>query len=325
MTETLTIRWRGPLGVVLVCLTGVLSSSALAQQLPFGERSALVHRVAVYGDHDHRLNEAGFAASVGESKQTIHDRYAATGTITCGDREGTAEVTVKSDTIVTAAHMLYVDATCNPRGPAERCVFSYTKSDGTPRTIKVKKMFDLGYKCPGTPDPYADWAVMKLESPADGVTPYQVETKPALENGSPVVFDLYQAKPKPAKGFSVVFVAHSIDFHIKDGSNRKIFPKHFQICEVRKHVNSEWDDPVYYYTDCDGAEYASGGGLLDGNHDNPILMGIDTAEWETDQQIQQAIDSGVPTKREYNEDSWTNAFTPVAGDFLRAIQAATGR
>jgi hypothetical protein len=310
MTDTLTIRWRGPLGVVLLCLNGILSSPAIAQQLPLGELTTLLHPVAVYGDHDHRLNEADFAASVGESRQTIHDRYAATGTITCGNYEGTAEVTVKNDTIVTVAHMFYSGFTCNTGDSvsADRCVFSYTNSDGTLSTKKVKKKFDDGYKCPGTPDPKQDWAVLKLESPADGVTPYQVESGSVrgLKNGS-----------------SVVFVAHSKDWFSKSSSNRKIYPRHFQMCEV-KNAYSVWE-PVYYKTNCDGAEYSSGGGILDGNHATPILMGVNTANWETDKQLQQAIDSGVPSKGEYNENSWTNAFTPVAGDFLRAIEAAAGR
>jgi hypothetical protein len=312
MTETLTISWRGPLGVMLFCLNGVLSSSALAQDLPFSELTKLLHQVAVFGDHDHRLNEADFAASVGESKQTIHDRYAATGTITCGNYEGTAEVTVKNDTIVTAAHMFYDSGTCNPKGaPAEACVFSYTKIDGSSRKIKVKKMFDIGYKCPGTPDRKADWAVLKLESPADGVMPYQVPAT-GTENGSAVTYDLY-AKPKPAKGFPVVFVAHSMDFYIKDASNRKIFPKHFQICEVR-NVYSAFE-PVYYLSDCDAAEYASGGGILDGNHENPILMGIHSSGWDTEKQLLQAIARGVPDKGEYNANSWADSFIPVAGGF----------
>jgi hypothetical protein len=136
MTDTLTIGWRGPLGVVLLCLNGVISSSASAQQLPLSELTALLHPIAVYGDHDHRLNEADFAASVGELKQTIHNRYAATGTITCGNYEGSAEVTVKNDTIVTAAHMFYAGFTCAQDGHAESCVFSYSRLDGTPRKLK---------------------------------------------------------------------------------------------------------------------------------------------------------------------------------------------
>jgi hypothetical protein len=276
------------------------------------------------------LNEADFAASVGESKQTIHDRYAATGTITCGDFEGSAEVAVKNDTIVTAAHMFYLRITCNPRGPADKCVFSYTNSNGASRTIKVKKMFDLGFKCPGIADPKQDWAVLQLEAPADGVTPYQVEAKAtkALDERSRVVYVApYQAESEPVKGLKngspVLFVAHSIDWFTKSQSNGRFYPKHFQKCEV-KNAYSLWE-PVYYKTNCDGAEYSSGGGLLDGNHDNPILMGIFSSNWETGQQLQQAIDSGIPTKGEYNENSWTNAFVPIAGEFLRAIHAAAGR
>jgi trypsin-like peptidase len=326
MTGTLTIRWRGRLGVMLLCLNGVLSSSALAQDLPFSELTPLLHQVAVYGDHDHRLNEADFAASVGESKQTIHDRYAATGTITCGNYEGTAELAVRNDTIVTAAHMFYDGFSCNPSGPADKCVFSYTKSSGASRTIKVNRMLDIGFKCPGTPDPRTDWAVLKLESPADGVTPYQLEARlpKGSDDGSRVVYAApYQAKPKPAKGFSVVFVAHSMDFYIKDASNRKILPKHFQICEVR-NVDSVFE-PVYYTGDCDSAPGSSGGGILDGNHENPTLIGIYSSGWETEKQAQQAIDRGALDKGDYNANSWAGSFIPVAGNFLRAIEAAAGR
>jgi hypothetical protein len=322
MTDTLTIGWRGPLGVVLLCLNGVLSSTASAQQPPFSDLTALHHPVAVYGDHDHRLNEADFAASVGESKQTIHDRYAATGIIFCGNADATAEVIVKNDTIVTAAHVFYFGNGCNPRGPADKCVFSYTKSDGASRTIKVMKMLEQGYKCPGTPDPTTDWAVLNLESPADGVTPYRVESKTLQKALAPTGFEPYQVKPNPPKGFPVVFVAHSADFFIK-GKSKNVYPKHFEKCEV-KNVYSEWgSDPTYYKTDCDGAEGSSGGGIVDGNHDNPILMGINAANGETDKQLHQAIDSGIPNKGEYNEHSWANEFIPVAGDFLRAIKRAT--
>jgi hypothetical protein len=170
----------------------------------------------------------------------------------------------------------------------------------------VKRLFEEGFKCPSNADPKQDWAVLKLESPADGVTPYQVES------------DLAKA---PKNGSPAMFVAHSKDWFSKGKSDRKIYPRHFQMCQV-KNAYSVWE-PVYYKTDCDGAEYASGGGLLDGNHDNPILMGVFSSNWEMEQQLQQAIDSGVPTKGEYNENSWTSAFIPVAGDFLRAMKRAT--
>jgi hypothetical protein len=178
----------------------LLSSPASAQKLPFSELTALLHPIAVYGDHDHRLNEADFAASVGESKQTIHDRYAATGTLTCETYQGTAEIVLKNDTIVTAAHMFFFGTTCNVRGSAEKCVFSYTTFDGTSRTIKVKKMFDAGFKCRGIPksdgadlpDPKSDWAVLKLESSVDEVTPYQAESEPVI----PVAGDFLRAIKK---------------------------------------------------------------------------------------------------------------------------------
>jgi hypothetical protein len=193
MTETLTIRWRRRLGVVLLCLNGILSSSAPAQQLPFSELTALLHQVAVYGDHDHRLNEADFAASVGESKRTIRERFAATGYFDCGEGPASAQVTVRNDIITTAAHTLYRRDSCVPKGPVEKCVFSYTKNDGTPRHVLIRKLLGVGYWCPGTPDQKPaqklDWAVLRLESAADGVTPYQVEAFPAkgLKNGSSVV------------------------------------------------------------------------------------------------------------------------------------------
>ncbi|MGZ3723084.1 MAG: hypothetical protein ACXVA9_09150, partial [Bdellovibrionales bacterium] len=158
---------------------------------------------------------------------------------------------------------------------------------------------------PATPD--LDWAVLRLDMPAVGVSPYAVEASPA------------KGLKEHAK---VTFVAHSMDFWRKDASGNKIFPKHIQKdCEIQKVYSSF--EPIYYGADCDAASFASGGSLLNElPNGQVILSGILKGGPGTEEQDEQSRETGEKLMGPYADRTYAGYYIPVAGDFLRAINKA---
>jgi hypothetical protein len=68
-----------------------------------GKSSALVQPVGIFGDPDRRTEEQ-FAHENGIPLAEVQAHYAATGILTCGQRELTANLVLVNDLIVTSAH-----------------------------------------------------------------------------------------------------------------------------------------------------------------------------------------------------------------------------
>jgi hypothetical protein len=112
--------------------------------------------VAVYGDEDRRRTEEEFAKDVAESLATIHNRFAAAGTLSCtGSRpcdghpekrcpitiDGSAQLTVGADVITTANHTLIEMESCDIIAKAEDCTFTITAQRKT-QAIRVQSLIN---------------------------------------------------------------------------------------------------------------------------------------------------------------------------------------
>jgi hypothetical protein len=295
------------------------AQSCYGQSGASGECAKIID-VAVYGDTDRRRTEEEFAKDVGESLSTIHNRFAATGTLSClgsipcdGHPEkrcpvtvdGAAQLTVGTDVITTAGHSLIEPDSCLVMAKAENCTFTIV-GNGRPQVIKVNNLVGQGFKCPAIPTPDLDWAVMKLSQKVKGVVPYHID--PNLVMGVKA-------------GDQVLNVCRSMDFVRTNSKGVASNPKHINSCSV-KRVYHGYGNPIYFSTDCDSAILCSGGSLLNGNQDDPALLGMNIRGDETKAVAEQAVKSHTVDKRPYDEQNWGSRYVPFAGDFLEAIKRA---
>lgn len=296
---------------IFVSLATLAPSNAT---LPCAHNSALlqilrlnpnVQNVAAYGDHDGRLTEKEYADLHGKTLESIQQQYAASGQLNCNGLIAEAQLTVKDNIITTASHVLEDLETCQHYANAEQCKFSYI-SKGRRITIPVESLVEKGFRCPGRHSPDLDWAVMKLKSPATGVTPYRLPN----ENESYV-----------KKGRKVVAVAEmSIDFQKKDPVSGKItYPRHIEDCEIRDLYGAP---PRLYGDNCSGSKGSSGGSILSDDMESPALLATVSYSLETADEALRAKGSGVPNIRPYEKDVWQNFSVPVDGAFLNAIRKA---
>lgn len=169
------------------------------------------------------------------------------------------------------------------------------------QSIPVDRMIEGGYKCPQHTAPELDWAVLKLKWAAKGVRPYRVSR---IKTGWIRVGD------------TVLSVCHSYDFKPEMSS-----PKHAGFCKVRMVYHS----PLAFYlgTDCDAGSACSGGSLLSGNEDDPVLLAIARSVGETKEMEAKALRRGRPNSGAYDERNWATHYVLVAGDFLEALRRAT--
>src|ERR1700733_194760 len=74
-----------------------------------------LQKTAVYGDHDHRQTEEGYARSHAMSVEDLKNKISATGKIICDRFVGSANLVGNNRVIVTASHLLYQGGTCQKR------------------------------------------------------------------------------------------------------------------------------------------------------------------------------------------------------------------
>ena len=93
-------------------------------------------------------------------------RFGASGLVRCGGAVGTAQLTLRADIITTAAHVL-IGGDGQPR---TACTFQST-AGGAPVAIDARSI-RAGSRNPLAEAATRDWAVARLASPLNGVTPY---------------------------------------------------------------------------------------------------------------------------------------------------------
>lgn len=266
-----------------------------------------IQHVAVYGEKDGRQTEEEYAASHNLTPALVKSQYAASGQLNCNGILGEAQLTVKDNIITTASHLLQDIDTCRETSKPDQCKFIY-KLKGREFTIPVETLIAQGFRCPHRHEPELDWAVMKLKSPATGVTPYRLPTF---------------AEMSVKEGQKVVAVATmSIDFQKKDPlSGKTIYPRHIEDCQIRDIYGGVLR--ALYGNDCSGSQGRSGGSILTPNTDSPALLAIVSYNMEPEEKALKAQKSGVPNKAMYEEGKWQDFAVPVHGVFLNAILKAT--
>src|SRR5262249_31870800 len=118
-----------------------------------------------------------------------HARFGATGLVRCGNMLGTAQLVLRRDLIVTAAHVLI-----GPRSSGD-CVFVPGLGSGHPIPIETSTIRS-GSHAPMSQAATRDWAVARLAAPVSAASPYGLGvpgrlgavTLAGAGNGSPARF-----------------------------------------------------------------------------------------------------------------------------------------
>jgi len=117
-----------------------------------------------------------------------HTHVGATGLVRCGNRVGTAQLVLRRDIIVTAAHVLV--------GAGGECVFVPRMGSGESIAIQTATI-RAGSRSPLSQAATSDWAVARLAAPVPSATPYALAaqapqvgavTMCAAGNGGPTQF-----------------------------------------------------------------------------------------------------------------------------------------
>jgi Trypsin len=270
-----------------------------------------LQKTAVYGDHDHRQTEEGYARSHAMSVEDLKNKISATGKIICDRFVGSANLVGNNRVIVTASHLLYQGGTCQKRAEAKDCIFMTRSGNQDGPAISIEKLVEAGYKCPSatTPGIGDDWAVMILKSPVGNASPYK------LPGG---------ADSSLVSGRSVVSVGALSDEYKTSNSIifNKSHPKHMADCHIRQVHPLEPSIPQYFKSDCDAGNGSSGGGILSGNLEQPMLLGIISNNSKPTVKVGAPVKTGEVFKAIYDEEKWFQYDIPLDGPFLEAVKRA---
>jgi len=133
-------------------------------------------------DHDPRNTYEEEANATGVHPDKIYEKYAATGRLICPPNlRTTANLVMKNNVIVTAAHAFY-DKQGEPRFKKSpfKCQFHVMRKSGPPDSkdiydVDLKSIIEGSKKTGTTENLKFDWAVAKLTKPVLGVKPYQID------------------------------------------------------------------------------------------------------------------------------------------------------
>lgn len=319
---------------VLLFITSIGSSHAYTfpTSLPDNSNSELnqIHRIAIV-DEDGRMTEEQYAAAKKVSLTEVQNRFAATGRLDCPTSTSSASLVGDNKTVAASGHAFVNQKTCARLNTPTSCKF-IVRIGSVERSFRIESMLDTGFKCPQLPEARMDWAVLKLDRPVDGVTPYELpERLETVEYAD-----------------EVTAVGYPSDFERRDPrTNKSMFRKAIEDCEGRR-ISRAYGVPSMYRTNCDSWPGNSGGSLLriPGAYSNPagikprksevsgrdVLMAITRGSDETPEMRARAIKTGKPNKAPFKgepgdqkSDDWATYYVPVKGDFAKAIRRAIGR
>lgn len=137
----------------------------------------LFHRASIIGE-ENRKTFSEYAKEKAIALSEVHKKFGATGTFQCGGLESTANIVRKNNLLVLSAHQFFNRGTCTKKngGNFSSCYFETIREDGkrgTRYSIKQSTL-KLGTSCPSpnNSDMGDEWAIVELEKPVEGVTPY---------------------------------------------------------------------------------------------------------------------------------------------------------
>lgn len=280
---------------------------------------------AIVGPPD-RNTVAEWADRNGLDLAAVEARYAASGVVTCAWTDAndaprasiaSGQLTGASDILTLSGHTFRDPLTCEAKAGPSDCQFT-TRHDGVVETVTISEIIDVGIACGEGPTSYSDrilndWAIARLEHPLD-IAPY------ALPDSEVPI----------AEGATVLSVVHSQDYLLVDPGRDMFHPKTIGECTVRDLMIRE-DRPIYFTSDCDGAQRSSGGAILDDTGPVPALLGVWVANTEEAPMlfaaVRRVIDAGGYQHRlvnngQYSVNFWSSRHIPLDGVFLAALRAA---
>lgn len=159
--------------LILLALIAGLGAIVLARGTgtDFSDRDEMMrpYMPAVRMDRDKRATPKEFARRNGISWNDIRKLHGATGLVRCGQAVGTAQLTLRNDVIVTAAHVLIEE---NGQARSSTCEFTpMMDPDRGPVEIDLDSI-RFGSDNPKSEPATRDWAVARLVRPIHGVRPY---------------------------------------------------------------------------------------------------------------------------------------------------------
>jgi hypothetical protein len=163
--NTIFIRYR----IVLFILAGPCASIALTPT-KCGLRNSVIEKVSIIGPEDNRKSTEEFAQKI-EHQTTLElkNRTIASVRIHC-EGIATANIVLKDDILVTAAHVFYADTKtpiCKPKFVKDirKCYVApliNDKDEGPPYELDPSTL-NVGTNCPNYRERGKDWAVIKLK------------------------------------------------------------------------------------------------------------------------------------------------------------------
>ena len=285
--------------LVVTCLTG----EPLRAEPP-GPAAApsMLRPVAIFDDDDRRT-EAEFASENGLPLAAVQERFAATGTIFCGQYYASGNLTVADNIVATAAHA-FASPSCSFVLEPDACTFTVEKG-ARRQTVKIKRIVSQGYKCPAQPTHFDDWAVAELAEPIKDVMPYRIED---------------QERRGVRAGEDVIFIAAlATDFRRRDARGEVTWPKTIGRCSVENVTAGPDRADQLFSSNCDNSIGSSGGAVVrDGSE--PALIGVLSFSNETNEMSSQAARSGRLNTGPFLEGGWGAYHVPVTGEFWETLR-----
>jgi hypothetical protein len=234
------MRWRSTSLLMVVLCTGSVGMPALAQSPHDGRYAAELLRPyvpAVSMGTDRRISPEDWARRNGD-KSNIAERYGATGLVRCGGAVGTAQLILRNDIIITAAHVLI-----GTSGQRASCTFQ-SAAGGAPVAIDPGSI-RAGSQSPLSEPATRDWAVARLTRPIENATPY----------------GLARAGGKPGGVFMYA------------GGNKRADRMGAEQCKARGMLATSPEGVREFAIDCNAAPGSSGAALTVGHKVVGIYVG----------------------------------------------------
>jgi len=182
----------------LVCLAVLTATFALAPTTPRSARASGISDDPAQSQVSRAIDAAPLTVAVlmdrdrrGSPYTNSHTHVGATGLVRCGGRVGTAQLVLRNDLIITAAHVLFGSS-----GAHGDCVFVPRMGSGEAIAIDPASI-RAGSQTPLSHTATSDWAVARLVAPVTAATPYVLAaqtsslgavTMCAAGNGAPTAF-----------------------------------------------------------------------------------------------------------------------------------------
>lgn len=245
-------------------------------------------------DKERRMTEEAYAKANGLSPGEVRNRFAASGIIRCPGGSSSAQVTGARDVITTAAHA-FRDV-CKPATPPDKCTFEYHLG-AEKRTVPLSASLWMG-TCfdSGSRAVVGDWAVAKLEFPAE-VTPYEIydrlEILVELERVLAVV------------GYDIEATGRTDKY----GS----FNKTMQECQVR-----DVRDWSIFETNCEFTVGASGSALFRLLGSRMTLFGVLSGDYHDQEYCPRG-------SCEFKSRKWSSVYVTLKGEFKDRLLAVVSQ